>query len=89
MPTVNTWIDLAIHLADCQAATAIHIGMLKSAPASHKRRHALICKEAIYHINALAKANNVTLTSHQNKVIERCQSAIDDITQQVGSIHQG
>jgi hypothetical protein len=46
--TLEDWRDLALFLADCEAATAYHALTTKSVSKSERRRHLSICEKAEY-----------------------------------------
>jgi len=71
------WKALAIHLADCHAATAQYDGMLSSCSKSRRERFAAICDDA-----ATAIAHQYYRPRHERSaadVAQRCAEAAKDL----------
>ena len=73
MRTPDEWKEIAIWLADCEAATCAELALKKSASKSEKRRHALICERAgaMLRIGAF-----MGRPSRHESVLERMDNAV-------------
>lgn len=74
---LDFWKNLAIHLADCHAATAQYDGTLKSCSKSRRERFAAICDET-----ATAIEHMYYMPRHERSpkdVMERCKDAVKEL----------
>ena len=73
MTSPDGWKEIAIWLADCEAATCAELALKKSASKSEKRRHALICERASAMLRIGAFMGR---PSRQDSVLERLDNAV-------------
>lgn len=76
---MQNWEEIAVWLADCQAATTAHLASLKSSSKSELRRHSNICREVIGQIE---KGLPVLRPSDKQRVIDRLKDAVARAAQQ-------
>lgn len=69
------WKDMALYLADCHAATALHEGQMKSVPAGRKKRYRSICFKARAMIQGQWPADSSK--SNEAEVFKRLTKAIE------------
>lgn len=73
---IEHWKAIAVHLADCHAATAYDIGALKKTSKAQRKRLQAICAHSIQFLKG---EDSVPRMTDVDRVIRRCQAAIADL----------
>lgn len=83
----ESWEDIALYFADCEAATAYTYGSTKSMSMYETKRHISICQTMLSSIEAgalVGKSNYLSRSKKEHvieqlrKVIDTCQNKVDN-----------